>query len=73
MTGLFFADAYPVEPNVCGDVSVTDWVLGESMGDGLTISHNPNEGNSELWSTLGVSTITSVLLFFFFFKSTIRD
>lgn len=42
-------------------------------GRRLTISHNPSEGNSELWSTLGVSTITSVLLFFFFFKSTIRD
>lgn len=28
-----FAYTYPVEPNVCGAASVTDWVLGESMGD----------------------------------------
>lgn len=28
-----FARIYPVEPNVCGAASVTDWVLGESMGE----------------------------------------
>ena len=28
-----FAYTYPVEPNVCGAAAVTDWVLGESMGD----------------------------------------
>lgn len=28
-----FAYKYPVEPNVCRAALVTDWVLGESMGD----------------------------------------
>lgn len=48
-----FPYTYPVEPNVCEVSSVTDWVLGESMGeDWPTIhpSHLWDEGKEEVMS-----------------------
>lgn len=44
-----FAYIYPVEPNVCGAASVTDWVLGESMGDDYPSIKVQDEGKRNWW------------------------